>query len=638
VLDFAQPFAALLVLLGFSFAVHRLLKSTFEISIFLAISSIVCVLYVAALYDVLQMVAASLIYIGLGLFAIYTSLWVSQKGRANIFQYSFTPFLCYVGLVVFLWLRLSSQKFILWDDFSHWGLATRDLYFTNALPKFDSVVTFLDYPPGGSLFNYLVLSIPDAMGWQHQKTFNEGVGLFAQSIVVISALFPLIGYALRKKGIKIGLIILGIVILSLFGLGYTPVTLMIDLAVAAFFGGALVVYITSGRKLVSVAYLIPAVMCLVILKSVGLFLSYLIIFLVANDQCYQIIKCHKVNFHDANYWKGLIISILVLACLPLVALNTNLSWKNHAKEVGAKITFKTQITTSDIGRIFAGPASEKESKVKGNFVNQLVPLRIEYPPGVTLVKLQNTTIIFLLLLVLSILVYRQNAYVNRSQNGLTMIILVCGFVVYCFGLLLLYLFSFTEYEAVRLASFDRYLGIYQFGWLLGLLVLLLLNNGRQFKILLIILGLTLVLGGDRALYFFRGSPYDYIPKFNTSIEQLLNKAEVDRSPKTRIYFISQCDSGFDYVIFKSLAYPAQISPYSFSIGQPCGPDDVWTTNLSIGQWRAQLLSDYSFVVVAKSNEAFWDKFGALFNVEKMADPSIFRVDSKNGKLVYIPVN
>lgn len=637
-LDFAQPFAALLVLLGFSFAVHRLLKSTFEISIFLAISSIVCVLYVAALYDVLQMVATSLIYVGLGLLAVSTGLWVSQKRRGVPIQFSLTPFLCYIGLIAFLWLRLSSQKFILWDDFSHWGLATKDLYFTDALPTFDGVVRFLDYPPGGSLFNYFVLSIPDAMGLQHQKTFNEGVGLFAQNVVVISALFPLIGYALREKGVKVGLIILGIVILALFAFGYTPVTLMIDLQVGAFFGGALALYITSGRKLLSAAYLIPAVMCLVILKSVGLFLSCLIIFLVAIDQFYQIIKCYRVSLHDANYWKGLTISILVLVCLPLVAIDTNMSWKNHTKEVGAQVTFKAQITGSEIKRVFAGQASEKESKIKENFAKQLVPLNIEYPSGITLVKLHNTALVFLLLSMLSVFVFRQNGPGDRSQNGLFLLILFGGFVVYSFGLLLLYFFSFTEYEAVRLASFDRYLGIYLFGWLAGLLAFVLLRNSRGDKLLLIIFAITLILGGGRTLYFLSGSPYDVVPKFTASMESLLTKANVSRSTNTKIYFISQCDSGFDHVMFKSLAYPAQVSPSSYSIGQPCGPDDVWTVNLSAGQWRDQLLASYGYVVVAKSNKAFWDEFGSLFGAEQMADPAIFRVDGKNGKLVYIPEN
>lgn len=635
-LNVAQPFSALLVILGFTFVAHRFLKSTFEISIFLVVSSVISVLYVATLYDALQLVSTLLIYIGLGFFAIFIGLWVSQKRRGVPNQFRLTPFLCYFGLIVFLWVRLSTQKFILWDDFSHWGLATKDLYFTDALPTLDGVVRFLDYPPGGSLFNYFLLSIPDAMGWQHQKTYNEGAGLFAQSVVVVSALFPLIGYALREKGVEVGLITLGIVVLALFGLGYTPVTLMIDLAVGAYFGGAIVVYVTSGRKILSAVYLIPVVMCLVILKSVGLFLSCLIILLVAVDQGYQIIKYHQLRFGDANYWKGLTISILVLVCLPLVAIDTNMTWKNHVKEMGAQATFKAQITGGEIRRAFVGQASVRELKVKENFAKQLIPLSIEYPPGITLVRLQNTALVFLLLSILSVIVFRQNSPGSRSQNGFILIILFGGFIVYCFGLLLLYFFSFSEYEAVRLASFDRYLGIYLFGWLAGLLAFVLATNKRRFKLFLIILGLALLLGGGGTLYFLRGSEYDVVPKFTNSMELLLNRAGVSRTQKTKIYFISQCDSGFDHVIFKSLAYPAQVSPSSYSIGQPCGPDDVWTTNLSVDQWQDQLIAGYSYVVVAKSNKAFWDKFGSLFSVEQMADPSIFRVDGENRKLVYIP--
>lgn len=631
------PILTLLILFGFTALVTRLLKIKFEVSILLVLSIIIGILYVAALYDHLAIFVKFLIYTGIALFALSVLIYVARK-KISLSEIVTNPILVYVFLIILLWMRLSTQKLILWDDFSHWGLATKDLYFTDALPTFDGVVRFLDYPPGGSLFNYLVLSIPDAMGWQHQKTFNEGVGLFAQNVVVTSAVFPLIGFTLREKGLKIGLIILGIVILALFGFGYTPVTLMIDLQVAAFFGGALVLYITSGRRLESAAYLIPVVMCLVILKSVGLFLACLLIFLVATDQLYQIIKYHKVSLHDATYWKGLTISILVLMCLPLVVIDTNISWKNHVKELGAQVTFKTQITGSEIKRVFVGQASEKESKVKENFVKQFVPLSIEYPPSITLVKLHNTPLVFLLLSILSVFVLRQNAPGDRSQNGLFFLILFVGFVVYSLGLLLLYLFSFGEYEAIRLASFDRYLGIYLFGWLVGLLVFVVLKNSQRFKLLLIIFVLTLILGSGRTLYFLSGSPYDIVPKFTASMEMLLNRANVSRSPNTKIYFISQCDSGFDHVMFKSLTYPAQVSSSAYSIGQPCGPGDVWTTELSLDKWRDQLFAGYSYVVVAKSNKAFWDQFGSLFSVEHIADPAIFRVDGKNGKLVYIPGN
>ncbi len=634
-LNLAQPFAALLVILGFAFAAHRFLKSTFEVSIFLVVSCIICVLYVAALYDGLQMVSTLLTYIGLALFVISIGFWLSQKRRGVSIQFSLTPFFCYVGLIVFLWIRLNTQKFILWDDFSHWGLTTKDLYFTDALPTLDGVVRFLDYPPGGSLFNYFILSIPDAMGWQSQKTFSEGSALIAQGIVLISAAFPIIGYALRKKGLYAGSIIFGTLFLSIFAFGYTPATLMIDLVVAIYFGGAIAVYIIAGRSLSSVVYLFPALICLVLLKSVGLFLSSIVILIIAIDQSRSIYKKYSLNFNKPRDWKGLLISIAVLMCLPLAVMNANLSWNLHVKDLGGQATFKTTITAKDVARVMFGQASEKELKVKENFSKQLLPIVIQYPLGITQINLHNTALAFLMITLLSILILRKQVVKKQFQDLSTLTILFGGFTVYAFGLLLLYFFSFGEYEAIRLASFDRYLGIYLLGWLIALLSIILVFDIYNMKVLVKIFLASLFFGGGSTLYFIKGSKYDVVPKFSNSMERLLDKAKVPRNIQTKIYFISQCDTGFDYVIFRSIVYPAKVPQAPYSLGEPCGSDDIWTVRISKEEWARQLQKDYQYVVIAKASPAFWNQFSMMFDVVKPFEPSIYKVDPHSGKLVYI---
>jgi hypothetical protein len=324
--------------------------------------------------------------------------------------------------------------------------------------------------------------------------------------------------------------------------------------------------------------------------------------------------------------------------LPLAIINVNLSWKHHVNELGAQTTFKTKVTASDIKRALLGPSGEKELKVKSAFAKQFKPLIIEYPPGATQIRLQNVALTLLLLAMLSVFIFRQRIVKNRLQETITLSILCGGFLVYSFGLLLLYFFSFGEYEAVRLASFDRYLGIYLLGWLMGLLVILLTSNIQNLKLLSVILGISLLLGGGRALYFIQGSEYDVVPKFTNSMESLIDQAKVPRNSNTKIYFISQCDTGFDQVIFKNVVYPAQVSPPPYSLGQPCGPDDVWTAPWTIAQLSQQLKLGYQYVVIAKANPLFWNQFSSLFDVIPSSTPSIFRVDSNSGKLIYVLSN
>jgi hypothetical protein len=119
------------------------------------------------------------------------------------------------------------------------------------------------------------------------------------------------------------------------------------------------------------------------------------------------------------------------------------------------------------------------------------------------------------------------------------------------------------------------------------------------------------------------------------MERLLDKAKVPRNIQTKIYFISQCDTGFDYVIFRSIVYPAKVPQAPYSLGEPCGSDDIWTVRISKEEWARQLQKDYQYVVIAKASPAFWNQFSMMFDVVKPFEPSIYKVDPHSGKLVYI---
>ena len=102
--------------------------------------------------------------------------------------------------------------------------------------------------------------------------------------------------------------------------------------------------------------------------------------------------------------------------------------------------------------------------------------------------------------------------------------------------------------------------------------------------------------------------------------------------KTKIYFISQCDSGFNHVIFQHLAYPARVSKPPFSIGEPCGSGDIWTTNWTLDQWREELMAHYDFVVIADSNDVFWKRYQSLFGVVPVQKSAAFKVNKLTRKL------
>ena len=93
------------------------------------------------------------------------------------------------------------------------------------------------------------------------------------------------------------------------------------------------------------------------------------------------------------------------------------------------------------------------------------------------------------------------------------------------------------------------------------------------------------------------------------------------------------------LIIGSLQYEMinyKVNPnYSWSLGDKSSENDIWTLNLSVEDWKKQLM-DYEYVVIYSVNDTFIQRYNSLFEDRTTIQPnSIYKVDNNESDLKLI---
>jgi hypothetical protein len=199
--------------------------------------------------------------------------------------------------------------------------------------------------------------------------------------------------------------------------------------------------------------------------------------------------------------------------------------------------------------------------------------------------------------------------------------LLVGFFMYQIILLLLYLSHFGEYEAVRLASYDRYTKPYLVGFLIfffcSMINKLLQNNLSIIKLSIFTLSIFLVLpnynfsnllvlvGGKSQIYNDFKNSFD--PFSRDLSRKLLTKDD-------KVWVIAQHTEGFEFHFLKYNLLPASTNLSSWSIGSSFDSTDVWTDDsINSTNWKNSLIN-YDYLYIFKVSDSFTNEFGSLFEM------------------------
>ena len=120
--------------------------------------------------------------------------WAKRHGGIKSYTGLFlTPgFFLFVLIVLIMPVVCHRQALSLWDEFSHWGLAAKDMYLFDAMEyRPGTYVTMWSVPPFITLFQYFFLKVSGA--------YSEPVLYAAHHIMLFILLLPVCRWIQPKK-------------------------------------------------------------------------------------------------------------------------------------------------------------------------------------------------------------------------------------------------------------------------------------------------------------------------------------------------------------------------------------------------------------------------------------------------------
>ena len=650
-------YAALVALFGYALFLNRFFKWPLDTTFLFVSCSIICVLYYAGLMGGLLIPAQVLMLIGIVLFVVFMTLLFREESLGKLMKPGVLFFLLGVLVLVVVTSSNSYGYFVFWDDFSHWARVSKVICLKQAFIQMDDPVWFKDYPPGTALFHYFFCQLGG---------YTEHAALFAHGILLLAAFTQLLVVVKKEHWHILGVFLLFCyLVLYTFDTGLH--TLGVDLVIASFFGVGIAGYWLSNRSLASIIRLVPVTIALPLIKSAGMFLSCVIILIIVTDQIWLLKHKHS---RAASL-------LCALFLVPLLFI-TQISWTQHVKKMGAAETLKTDISTGKVIDSFTpGLSTERQKKTISNFIGQFTPFSIE--------RMKPNVFFWYCLLLLAVSLFIrhwEDESIVRGSLNIHLLWLFGGLCAYLLGLLVMYMFSFGEYEGVRLASFSRYIKIYLVGFSIILFSILLklyllkkqgVDDMWKFLLLFSILCIVLasfsrLLGFGIALlamlltvYLCKKYTLDKAQKFllifpmvivffhifyTSSTSESTESKNINRycsliqnnvPANKKVYFIWQQSTGLQLQMLGYGIIPRFSNQGCWSIGEPYYQGDVWTCSMDVEAFRSEL-HGYDYLFVAHADNRFRDQFSSLFNHDDVDEGHLFRIAKDRNTLRLTRVN
>lgn len=670
-------YSILLPLFSFSLLLMLAFRRSFEEVAGLALSASVGLLYLAGLAEHLKG-GIGLLYV-LSLAALLASVYLFHKKQTD-WRALLSPG-CFVFIILVLVILVYNNHMYRaeWDEYSHWGLAVKDMFYYGSFAKHaDSTVMIPWYPPFITLFQYFL---------EYQNgIFSESLLYVAFQIAILSFSITAL-WAVTWKRLKYLLPALAILL-------FIPViffpeifnSIYVDPLLAVFMAYTLICYYTEPMTAFNFLRISGGLFALTLTKEMGAPIAGLLVVIFLLDTVYK-------------QRKLITRSLLAPCALMLVVFVCFFSWRIYlavpspSPEVEleeAQADAESEEKTAPLSEPSGDGSSSASAKaaasgpvtaVPTTTANFTLPNMIDLLTGnapawryqcihtfietvfsrqtysLGVIGLSITDILFLLLL--AALLLRRTVFFRQDQSLFSL----CAFGTLCavpyLGFLLLsYLFAFSTAEALMLHSYYRYAGSYLAGLVLAFAVYVFLgllrqedaqdSPGGQTTVWTICLSVTLLLCMVTPLEHFvtknihNADTADYLYGCDEAAETL--RSFSDRTEK--VYLVCNNNNGFSYFAFRNAISPLGTQEGSWDLYssreqlRECHtayPDVTYdrATILSPKDWAALLSSQYEYVFLLHPNELFAQMYGDLFeDPSSVQDGAFYKViPSENGEVM-----
>ena len=612
-------------LFGYIMLLHMVFQESGEYLPSVISACIVSILYFMALNGHLLLGAKGIFLAGLAFFALSLCLtaFTASRDKARVLN-TLSP-----GIVLFLlalltgYLALQDARYRNWDEFSHWGLASKEMLITDSFAMPDGAVQFIDYPPGINLFHYFTVSN------SHMET---EAGTYVGQLILLLAPLVIFFYRINWRDWRKILLILLVVPFVIITLGNGFRSIYSDQLLSVYFAMVIVGYMyMDGRQDMRILMLSPLISLLPMLKKTGYLLSWFAIAIFLADQALGawLTDEKRPEGAAAGRFKGLAI----VGILAVSAWFFEHTWEARLSAIHIKETFSIPFDLKNTLAAFTDKAPEFTKQVIAKFEAKTISALLD----------PSNILIGHIFFISTILWARYKGQTGLLRRAVMVYLMLTAFLlVFAFGLLYMYLFSFTPDLAANLSSYDRYMNIFYAAFCLtgfGFFLLIDWRGLGRKGFLAFFFGLSALLGCLYWSFLQRPGPdYSQVAQDRREIKKMARMTETVLTGKNRVYLIMQDDGGLKFRIMKYELAPNVTQTWCWRMGGPRYKWDVCNCDESPAEW-SNVLKKWDYVLVANADAELWSRYGKLFSDNGMARKDLlYKVTNKHQALVkLVPV-
>lgn len=350
----------------------------------------------------------------------------------------------YFGVLLVMWYAYGNHVVNNWDDFHFNATFARDMYVYNGMPTgWKAATGYKSYKPFMQMF----------YNWGFQATggYNEPLMFRYKSFLIYTTCLPLFSLVDKAKGIirKIGIAVMAVIL---------PYAFMFELVDSLSMDGLM--GLLCAYSLVAIVFpkerdwfcyvkIAIGLISLTLVKSSAVMFTAICIAVWFVVELFEILWSKKTA-ESIEYVKFRNKRIMIFGGVSALTGAFWLAWKIFC-DVNGNVTFLNNILDSHLDNNSGLPWFGKDTIING--IKQLFTLKMNL--GST-----GLTFMTVVLIVLIICIFLIRSDVFPKVYHFIYFILFGAIIPYVAVLLYTYIYVFFEYEAIALASYDRYLGTY----------------------------------------------------------------------------------------------------------------------------------------------------------------------------------
>jgi hypothetical protein len=624
----------ILCFLSISLALAVLLKKRLNQTFFLTVILIIFILYFAGLMNFQGSLLVGYTLIFLLSIASLVFLLIRYLKDKKIFKnvsVASGVILFFVFLGISLYLNYG-RMYSLWDEFSYWGAVVKHMYIFDALSTYkESFLLIKDYLPGIPLFNYF---------WTRAfPVFTEYPSYVGVNMLFFSVILAFV----KKINFSSIVFVLTFFLIPLIMGARFYSSLYVDALLGILLGSTLLFYYKYDyeKSLYGILGVIALIFLMVITKDMGVIFSGIAIFIIVADILF--FKRRKL-FKKIFLNKKLTVFLILLPIL--FCFLGYFSWKLHIDAVSLDETPKT--TQIDIGKFLRNDLDEHQKEVTRVFKSAI------FEKGFYPVYPLANSVTFQLILLYALFSFVAICVFSNLRDKRREIVLFLGIIfgagIYLVILYLSYLFIFEPWEAVRIASYERYVFSYGIAMLTSFLFFLTVKPKpfpksivRRMAICILIVSFWYWLVSNSTVAIKSDilnarSVAQWTMANREGYSNILRWSDEINADGEKLYTLVQQSKGDHKLILMHTLYPSRlewIKDYSVNI-EPYYPEwieDPWTTIMLPNEWAEYIVENYTLVYVFEYDDQFLANYGHFF--EDLEQHMLYRVVDDEENILHL---